>query len=313
MTNFFNNIPYQITGDNPVILSKYDMNSKKKIIQLGYLALLPSIIWFGTAFLTCYSILGHPFIISILVSSFCFSIILVVERSIVMSKKISKSGMFFRSMLAIFFAFIGSSMIDLMIYKDDIDFKIKSELIHCKEADLNSKAALVIAKSSELQKEMFGKGGTGMKGYYNASKSLENQLSDMKIQRNNASAELDSLNRVITNPSSPYYKSTMQSMGMNTIVYRHKKLYELLLANKIEIGLYLLFLFAAIILEVLPLIMKVSFSETQYEKDIEAHEKLLENRRRSVLTKSDYYTQITDQQQRALSSIYDNSKYSVLN
>ena len=313
MTNFFNTLPYRITGDNPATLAKYDVNSRKKIIQLGYLALLPALIWFGTAFLTSYSILGHSLLISLLVSSFCFGIILIVERSIVMSKKISRSGMFFRSLLAVFFALIGSSMIDLIIYQDDIDYKIKSELIAGKEADYNAKSNQVNAKTTELHNEMFGKGGTGMKGYHNASKSIDNQLSDMKVQRNNASVELDSLKRVIADPSNPYYKSMMQTLGMNTIVYRHEKLFEILLDNKLEIVLYLLFLFAAIILEVLPLIMKVSFSDTQYEKDIEAQEQLIENRRKGILAKSDYYTQMTHHQQHAMGSIQNYDRYSALN
>jgi hypothetical protein len=313
MTNYFNTLPYRITGDNPATLAKYDLNSRKKIIQLGYLALLPALIWFGTAFLTSYSILGYSLLISLLVSSFCFAIILIVERSIVMSKKISRSGMFFRSLLAVFFALIGSSMIDLIIYQDDIDFKIKSELIARKEADYNTKSNQVNAKTTELHNEMFGKGGTGMKGYHSASKSIENQVNDMKVQRDNAGAELDSLNRVIGDPSNPYYKSMMKSLGMNTIVYRHEKLFEILLDNKLEIVVYLVFLFAAILLETLPLIMKVSFKDSQYEKDIEAQEQLIENRRKGILAKSDYYTQMSHHQQNAMGSIHNYDRYSALN
>jgi hypothetical protein len=230
-----------------------------------------------------------------------------------MSKKLNRSGMVVRSLIAICCALIGSSMIDLIIYQDDIDFKIKAELIARKEADFNSKSNQVNTKTTELHNEMFGKGGTGMKGYHSASKSIENQLNDMKVQRDNAGAELDSLNSVIGDPSNPYYKSTMKSMGMNTIVYRHKKLFEILLDNKLEIVLYLLFLFAAILLETLPLIMKVSFKDSQYEKDIEAQEQLIENRRKGILAKSDYYSQMTDQQHQAMGSIHNYDRYSTLN
>jgi hypothetical protein len=59
--------------------------------------------------------------------------------------------------------------------------------------------------------------------------------------------------------------------------------------------------------------MKVSFKDSQYEKDIEAQEQLIENRRKGILAKSDYYTQMSHHQQNAMGSIHNYDRYSALN
>jgi hypothetical protein len=310
MTNFFNTLPYRITGDNLAVLVKYDVTSQKKIIQLGYAALLPTLMWFATAFITSYIILGKSFLISLFVAVFCSAIILIVERTIVMSKKVSSWGIFFRSFLGILFAFIGSSMLDLIIYQDDIDYKIKSELLAKGESDVQAKSALVNTKSTELHNEMFGKGGTRMKGYDRASKSIEKQLTDLKAQRDLASANFESAKSIISDPSHPQYRSMMNTLGTNTIVYRHEKLFEILSESNFEITFYLIVLLIGILLEIIPLIIKLTSSTSQYEKDLEAQEQLIENNRKRILEKSQYYTSMNSGQR----AVYDNMKvYDKLN
>jgi hypothetical protein len=313
MTNFFNTLPYRITGDNPVVLANYDVTSRKKITQLGYAALLPTLMWFATAFLTSYKILGSSFLMSIIVSVFCSSIILIVERSIVMSKKVSNWGVFFRSAIGILFALVGSSMLDLILYQDDIDYKIKSEQLATIQADVQAKSGLVNTKGTELHNEMFGKGGTHMKGYHNASKSIDNQLTDLKSQRDLAIADLQTTNNIISDPSHPQYKSLMNKLGANTIVYRHKKLFEILSESNFEIAFYLIVLFIGILLEIIPLIIKLTSSMSQYEKDLEAQEQLIENKRIRILEKSQHYTSMNNGQRDVYDSMQQTSQYSVLN
>lgn len=313
MTNFFNTLPYRITGDNPATLAKYDVNSRKKIIQLGYMALLPVIIWFITGFLTSYNVLGSSLFVSLLVAIFCAGIVFMVERTIVMSNRISKFGVVSRSILGVLIALIGSSMLDLIIYQDDIDFKIKSELLAKNKEDLDIKSELVNAKTAELHNEMFGKGGTGMKGYHKASRSIEDQLNDMKKQRDNASENFDSIKKVISDPNHAQYETMKGMQGMNTIVYRHEKLFEILKSSNYEIAFYCFILFISIILEVLPLIIKKSLKDTAYELDLAAQEVLLENRRKKILDKSANFTSMNQYQREVYDTFKQNNKFSLLN
>ncbi len=58
MPNIFNTLPYHITGDSPELLKKYDSNSRKKIIQLGWFALMPALLWLITGYLISCVLLG---------------------------------------------------------------------------------------------------------------------------------------------------------------------------------------------------------------------------------------------------------------
>ena len=204
-------------------------------------------------------------------------------------------------------------MLDLIIYQDDIDFKIKSDLINKTEADLHSKSEMVNNKRTELHNEMFGKGGTHMKGYHSASKSIDNQLSDMIIQRERVSRQLDSIKIVLSNPSSPQFSSLLNTLGANTIVYRHEKLFEIIFKSYYEMTFYIIVLLIGMLLEIIPLIIKLTTPESQYEEDQSSQEKLIANRRIRILEKSSYYNAMSQYQRDVYDTMKSNDKFSMLN
>jgi hypothetical protein len=313
LTNFFTTLPYRITGDSYAKLSTYDTNSRKKIVQLGYIALLPSIIWFIVIFLTCYKISNASFWVSLMAAAVGFGIILILERVIVMAKVVSGWGAFVRGSLALLFAFMGSSMIDLLSYQEDINYKIKSDMISRLEANLKNKEDAVNNKSAELHGEMFGKRGTGLRGYANASKSIDNQRNDLIKQRDKASVELDSVRKMLAEPSSTAYTSMANILGMNTIVYRHEKLFEILNSNKIEYLYYVSMLLIGFFIEILPLIAKKNMKPSQYELDEEANELVRANMRKMILDKSNHYAGMSATQLMANDALNYRERFSIIN
>jgi uncharacterized protein with PQ loop repeat len=79
MFQFFQTLPYRLTGTSPQVLRNYDAKSRNKVTLLGTLMLIPAIIWFFNGFLLTYNIMNVNGIAALLTGFVLFTLILIIK------------------------------------------------------------------------------------------------------------------------------------------------------------------------------------------------------------------------------------------
>ncbi len=291
--NAIANLPYAIMGTNKQLLAKYDYKSKAKVVNLGRTVMLPMLVWFFSGYLIGKNILEVGTFYALLIALTCATIIFFVESLIVNADSKSKGLAIFRVGLAFIIATIGSGAIDLNIFENDINHSITTEAI----ANLQKKntEALLQIETAKQRADMEAKGAVGSSGVAGGGKIWEQKVADaykINIQNtaiiNKHTQEIENLkNGGIINAT------TKNALGYNTILYRLKKLHEIVQTDSAAKGSYILFLLLGFALEVVALIFKYTYAPTAFDLDQEAKEKLLLSRRMQVLENDNFQQKIT--------------------
>ncbi len=292
MPNLFSKLPYQITGDSYEQLKKYDPNSRKKINILGWFAFIPSFLWFISSFLLCYKILVTGFGIALLSGIVASVMIFIFERNIAQSVKTHWILTSLRVTLGLFIAVFSSVILDLVIFKNDIDHYAQEQIINREEQKVNDASNSFQAATDRFNKEMEGASNSKMKGFGRIAKEKKEQVMEEKIKLAQAESILVKIKSGLADTANPEFKQMVAGMGLNTILNRIKLLHEFVNQNSLAFWAWFILLMIGVLLEVFGVLTKCFYPKSSYEEDLEAIRTMMANKRKMVLEQSIYYTNL---------------------
>ena len=122
-----------IIGENPEYSKHFQPSSKRKIALFANCLMVPVILWFISSYLLVSHVLEGSFFAAILTAFVAGFIIFLIERAIVMSNG-SKPIFWFRILLGLIVASLGSISMDEVIFKHDID----NQVAYYKQVEINN-------------------------------------------------------------------------------------------------------------------------------------------------------------------------------
>lgn len=299
MLQFIQQLPYRLTGTQADVLSKYDAHSRNKVSILGTLILIPSIIWFATGFLLTYNIMQIGLSVSLIVGSTLAILVLFIERAIVMSSNVNNWVAFFRFLLAAVLAYLGSMVLDVIVFKHDIDYKLKEQAITTLDVKNQQAFSRMESQKVKLHDEIHGKGVTRKAGYAKAAASLQKQLDQSTEDYNAQKASYNEMSEILKNQQHPKYQETMRFLGYDSFLKRLHVLHQLIKEDNMMTQVFYLMLCFGFFIEILPLLMKIGMSKSAYELDIEAQCVLLASRRGRIIEQQRLYHSQNEAQKKA--------------
>lgn len=312
MSNLFSKLPYQITGDSYEQLKKYDPNSRKKISILGWFAIIPSFLWFISSFLLCYKILETGVGIAMLAGIVAALIIFIFERNIVQSVKANWILTTLRITLGLFIAVFSSVILDLVIFKNDIDYYAQAQMISREEQKVREASSSFQVATDRFNKEMEGASNSKMKGFGRIAKEKKEQVIEEKKKFAQAEAELQKLKERLTQTDNPGSMQMFSGMGLNTILNRVKLLHEFVNQNTLAFWAWFILLMIGALLEIFGVLTKCFYPKSAYEEDLDVIRLMMANKRRVVLEQSMYYANVGVHGREALSRM-ETRNQSILN
>ena len=279
-----------ITGDDYRMLRKDTPKSRKKVNALASSVFIPVLMWGINAFLLLHKVFEENLHVSLLTAMICALLIFLVERSIVMSKGIW--AMVFRIFLGLVIASIGAISLDEVIFAKDIDQQMelnKLTLIGEKqlekekeyiprieklEEDVKNKNAVWLDALKSAEKEADGTGGSGVRGIHGITK-LKLQIATEKEEHyHSAKTALAQLLIKMETEKAGIKAELENSYDSHALLNRIKAMFDLVLQDRYVMIAYVLFFLLVFFMEFMVVITKMTWGETNYERNLEMIEEL---------------------------------------
>ena len=187
------------------LISDSSIKSKKLLTQYFSAILIIIIIWFFIGFqLVREYIDPDSFWLSLTMGVIFVVIIVMVERQIILSSNVNYGQLIFRTLLGVIMAFIGATIIDAALFKNDIDIRKKlfnkekiEERVSIRNVELE-KQNLVLENEKEVvlidlekTEEKIAKRGNKIQAFTNSYRTI--------VQKDSTgNAKVDSLGKPIT-------------------------------------------------------------------------------------------------------------------
>lgn len=151
--NWWIKLGCKLTGWNSSVLSQCSEASKSQLNKYTSALLILMIVWSITGFLFAQRYVGLPVWGCLLVSLVFVTIVVMIERQIILAINPTKKLAVFRLFIAIIMAIVGSTIFDQTMFGKDIDKQL-ADNIEIQTASLTQKRVGVIdAKLNALQNE----------------------------------------------------------------------------------------------------------------------------------------------------------------
>lgn len=151
--NWWIKLGCKLTGWNANMLAQCSEASKSQLNKYASALLILMIVWSITGFLFAQRYIGLPIWGSALVAMVFVTIVIMIERQIILAINPTKKLAMFRLFIAIIMAIVGSTIFDQTMFGKDIDKQI-ADNIEIQTASLMQKRVGVIdAKLNALQNE----------------------------------------------------------------------------------------------------------------------------------------------------------------
>ena len=229
-------------------------------------------------------------------------LVFTIERLVVMGNG-HWATTAFRILLAGIVAWLGASLFDLVLFRNDIeqqlpqirhDVAMKAQQMKAQEiADRYGvatkeqavKEAEILYNSQQQQAidEASGLAGSGKKGAGSATKFKQNVADHSRADLEKLKVEISNLNEQSAKLQTGAYDSTYARFNDKSILYRMKAMKQLLEENSEMKGMYwgiTIFLF---LIEFLVIIFKITWPKSAYEKELDMLEKLHEQRTQRLM------------------------------
>jgi hypothetical protein len=280
-----------ITGDDHEILKGDTPASRRKVALFAMSIMLPTLLWFILGALLISKLLNGDRIAVLLTGVICAITIFIVDRSIIMSNG-GKAIAVFRIILALSVSLIGATVIDEIIFKNDIDQHL--EFIQRQDANLemtsldamwNERIAVQEKKVEtahrdwdsavrRIQFEVTGIKGTGRVGYGSVTKALMISADQYRNIYEQESEKLDTMKAKFDADRSFQENKIVSTYNDHSLLKRIDAMFRLIGSNNYMLIFYLLFTTVFILIECIPLIIKLSSAKTNYERMIELSEEI---------------------------------------
>lgn len=309
-----------LTGDNYKLLATDTPASKKKVVALGIALMVPVLIWFLNGFLLSYMVLHTGMMNALLVAFICAVLIFATEKMILMA---NGNGWitFFRFFTGLVTALLGSIAIDEVVFKNDIDTEVSVLKQHRTEAakrraeqafyiDFNvasldtsiQRAELVYSEREEAAvKEADGSSGTGNKGIGEVTAFKNEKAKERKLQLQTLQNKKDSLDVIKAAAIEKAGEQASANFSADGLLIRVEALFQLAFSNRYMAIVYVAFTLLFLFLELLVVILKVSWKKTNYERRLQFIELLGQKRidflqsKHLAIADPGYYTSNSEQ------------------
>lgn len=284
-----------LTGDDYYRLEQfYDPQSNKKIQLFAMLMLLPMLVWAIAIYSVATGVFETPWWVAIISSIFASLIVLIIERSIVMSDATRGANMV-RILLALTLAAVGAFLVDEIIFAKDIDVYIaqqtndKAKVEELKVQEQYNADKLAVAKQVEVARQEWIKrnnevnaeaGGlaNGLRGAGSATRAKRETAALAKKDYEAVQAKLYEFESVLRlqrlqDDKNKANATVQEKANSGGLMIRIGALFELIMSDKIMIAFWGLLTFLFFLIEILPVTLKNNQKLTLYEYHIAEHTK----------------------------------------
>ncbi len=296
MSNFLQ-FASRITATEYDRLQKSTPFSRLKVKALALTVFIPAAMWCIFGFLVSNGVMQNDWLPSAFVGIILGTIVFTIERLIVMGNG-NWLMLGFRILLGATIAWLGAQLVDLVIFKADIDNKlpaVKHELamqamqdeqkqfndrnnIQALENSISSLDGIYQMQQKEALDEAGGLKGTGIKGVAQATR-FKQDAANKTLKR--MEAEQEKLNKLLISRSlgdSLTYQKALTNISDQSILIRIKALEMLLKSESAMRHIYWGFTLLMFLLEFLVIIFKLTMKKSAYEDEVAAIEVLYKNR-----------------------------------
>lgn len=280
-----------LTGDNYTLVSNETPASHKKIMVLGSVMLIPTLMWLTISFGLSRSFFETGHFLSITIGLMASGIIFILERAIIMSGQ-SIGIAIFRVLIGMVIAFLGAIFFDEMIFEKDIiqhQFQERAAIVEYETSKINAyyqpqiqHQQMVVDKlrtswmaaAEEARKEADGTGGSGQRGISGITRLKQEQVAAMREELDKNEQKIISLISERDQIRSDKSAEIESNLHGHSILFRVKSLFNLINKDWVVLLVYIAltaFLFA---LEFIVIIMKHTLPKTNYERRLEAMEEI---------------------------------------
>ena len=268
--------------------------------------LVPVILWFINTYLLVAHVLEGSVFTALLSATIAGFIIFLIERAIVMSNG-SKPIFWFRILLGLIIASLGSISMDEVIFKNDIDNKVNiyrqteinnagskidkefAERIANQQSLVNQKANDWNLALTDAKKEADGTGGSRQKQVGKIALLKLGVASKLQSDYNAENLNLASLIADYNSAKENAKKKAKEGFVGNALLIRIRAMFELISEDKYMLGVYLLFTLFLFCLEFLVVLIKIG-SKNSIDEDLEkARETLLRAKTKKTLERYELY------------------------
>lgn len=293
-----------LTGDNYTLVSNETPASHKKIMVLGSVMLVPTLMWMVIGYGLSRSFFETGLIVSAIIVLAAAGIIFILERAIVMSGR-SVWIAVFRIIIGLVIAILGAIFLDEMIFAKDIEqqqFQERTAVIQSEAGKINASyepeiqrqqlaveklRASWMAVAEEARKEADGTGGSGQRGISGITRLKQNQAVAMKAELEKNEQQLLALVTMRDLALSGKTDEINTNLHGKSILFRVKSLYNLVRKDGVALFMYIVFSVFLFALEFIVIVMKHALPKTNYERRLEAMEVIGNRRIQRIIEISD--------------------------
>lgn len=272
-----------MTGDDyHVVQQLNDPASNKRIQTLAMLLLLPMMVWFAAIMMITHGVFGQNWILSFVSGVAAASIILIVERSIIMSEG-NRWTTAVRYALAFVLAMVGAFLIDEVLFAKDIDKRISQEAVTeirtryndevvAQDALMTKAKQIFDARQTEVNKEAEGT-ASGVKGAGPATAAKRETAMLAKVDYDNERAILSQLKSPerraqLERDVDTAEKEVAENPNAYGLMYRMRTLFDLILEEPVLAAFWAFITGLFFLVEILPVTIKTGTKKapTLYER-----------------------------------------------
>ncbi|MFN8307339.1 MAG: DUF4407 domain-containing protein [Ferruginibacter sp.] len=286
-----------LTGDNYALVSTDTPASKKKIVALALAMMVPVLIWVLNGFLLAYQVLQSSLTAAVITGLALGLIVFVIEKLIIMANG-NSSLKRIRIAIGILVATLGSIALDEVVFREDIDLQmgeLKAEAItKAKGKEDNSFRKQYDYAGLEQQireaqghfdraeakviKEADGSSGTGKKGVGDITRLKDKKAGERKESLQQLQAQKAGLDKQKEAAINMAGATARDSFREHALLNRIKALFQLVFDDVYMGVIYLLFTLLLFFFEFLVVILKGTWSKTNYERKLEMIEQIGQKR-----------------------------------
>lgn len=281
----------KLLGEDPARTVRYHAGGRRRIQMLGTALLVPILLWFVSTWLLVADVMDKPWYIALPAALIAATLILLIERAIVMAPGKSWWLLGFRLGLGFLIAILGSLCIDEVVFKADIDQKVAVlGLAASDHAAQEHQAAMapgiqrqeaIVHQAyldwqhllEEARREADGTGGSGRARVGKIARLKLQQADKLETRYLHEKQELASMKQQVRQEALAAGASVAGHFNPHGLLIRIKALFELVWENNIVLGCYLLFTLLLFCLEFMVILLKVTTplsTDEQLESEAEA-------------------------------------------
>jgi hypothetical protein len=275
-----------ILGEDYDTIKNDTPQSKKKVATMATCILIPTVVWFITAFLTVSMVMQLPTLTAWGAGVVVAFLIFQLERSIIMANGNWLLAAF-RLVLGGLMASLGSIVLDQVLFKEDIEHQLTTNRATHVQTELNKvkkqheqalaeqkqnvdrKYQLWLDNQTLVHKEMAGVGLSRKRGPGFVTKQLLANEEKAKSEYDKAQAELVRMNGEQSTDLAKKTLETERSYSSKSLLLRIKAMFDLVKTDPNMSLVYWLVTGLLFMLEFIAILLKMTHSKSNYDLKIE--------------------------------------------